>query len=177
MTAPAPSYLDLLVKRAESGSRPLRRAPLCLDPARLEELDEAREQLRTETARDAERRANGAPDRRRLNEKSPLTEARRRVEAAEASVREASLRVVMQGRTAGETQAAVEAAPEEATTEDLNRLLVLDAFLYAETLDGDRIDEIDRDKLAQLLPTLTAGEVNVLMLARNQASSGPSFPS
>ena len=75
-----------------------------------------------------------------------------------------------------------DAAPEQKAdaqarqTFQLNRALFMDAYQWAEDLDGERLTDIGRDQIEALLPTLTSGEMDALVMARNIASSAPDFP-
>ena len=185
-------YAALLAKRANANTRRLYKLPLCLDPTLYAERDAAREALREAEKEDAAQRARGTQPRVKMNDVSRLAAAKARLEAAEDAIRDASIVLVVAGRTSDETvrviksQAVIE-VPDDATPEQkadaqanqtfqLNRALFLDAYQWAEDLDGERLTDIGRDQIEALLPTLTSGEMDTLVMARNIASSAPDFP-
>lgn len=185
-------YAALLAKRATANTRRLYKLPLCLDPTLYAERDAAREALREAEAEDAAQRARGTQPRVKMNDVSRLTAAKARLGAAEDAIRDASIVLVVAGRTSDETvrvikSQAVEEVPDDAAPEQkadaqarqtfqLNRALFLDAYQWAEDLDGERLADIGRDQIEALLPTLTSGEMDTLVMARNIASSAPDFP-
>ena len=185
-------YAALLAKRATANTRRLYKLPLCLDPTLYAERDAAREALREAETQDAAQRARGTSPRVKMADVSPLAAAKARLEAAEDAIRDVSIVLVVAGRTSDETvrviksQAVIE-LPDDATPEQkadveanqrfqLNRALFMDAYQWAEDLDGERLTDIGRDQIEALLPTLTSGEMNTLVMARNIASSAPDFP-
>ena len=185
-------YAALLAKRANANTRRLYKLPLCLDPTLYAERDAAREALREAEQEDASQRARGTSPRAKMSDVSPLAAAKARLEAAEDAIRDASIVLVVAGRTSDETvrviksQAVIE-LPDDATPEQkadveadqrfqLNRALFMDAYQWAEDLDGERLSDIGRDQIEALLPTLTSGEMDTLVVARNIASSAPDFP-
>lgn len=185
-------YAALLAKRATANTRRLYKLPLCLDPTLYAERDAAREALREAEKEDAAQRARGTSPRVKMNDVSPLAAAKARLEAAEGAIRDVSIVLVVAGRAMDETvrvinsQAVIE-VPDDAPAEDkaraeadrtfqLNRALFLDAYQWAEDLDGERLADIGRDQIEALLPTLTSGEMDTLVMARNIASSAPDFP-
>lgn len=185
-------YAALLAKRATANTRRLYKLPLCLDPTLYAERDAAREALREAEAEDAAQRARGTQPRVKMNDVSRLAAAKARLGAAEDAIRDASIVLVVAGRTSDETvrvikSQAVEEVPDDAAPEQkadaqarqtfqLNRALFLDAYQWAEDLDGERLADIGRDQIEALLPTLTSGEMDTLVMARNIASSAPDFP-
>ena len=185
-------YAALLAKRANANTRRLYKLPLCLDPTLYAERDAAREALREAEKEDAAQRARGTSPRAKMADVNPLAAAKARLEAAEDAIRDVSIVLVVAGRTADETvrvvksQAVVE-VPDDATPEQkagveanqrfqLNRALFMDAYQWAEDLDGERLTDIGRDQIEALLPTLTSGEMDTLVMARNIASAAPDFP-
>lgn len=173
---PKLDYAALLMARADANARPIQSGVVCLTPARVIAHREAQAVL----AEALQMEARGEKvARRRYSATAPsaVEAARAAVEQTYADAREHSIRLYFEGRTAAETEKAMKAAGPDAEVGELNRAFLLDAYLYAEDMDGERLPEVDRDKLAALLPTLTAGEINILMLARNQASGGIDFPS
>ena len=185
-------YAALLARRATANLRRLYKLPLCLDPTLYAERDAAREALREAEAEDAAQRARGTSPRVKMNDVNPLAAAKARLEAAEDAIRDVSIVLVVEGRTSDETvrvvksQAVVE-LPDDAPAEDkaraeadntfrLNRALFLDAYQWAEELDGERITDIGRDQIEAILSTLSSGEMSTLAMARNIASSAPDFP-
>ena len=185
-------YAALLAKRANANARRLYKLPLCLDPTLYAERDAAREALREAEKEDAAQRARGTSPRAKMADVNPLAAAKARLEAAEDAIRDVSIVLVVAGRTADETvrvvksQAVVE-VPDDATLEQkadaqanqtfqLNRALFMDAYQWAEDLDGERLTDIGRDQIEALLPTLTSGEMDTLVMARNIASAAPDFP-
>ena len=185
-------YAALLAKRANANTRRLYKLPLCLDPTLYAERDAAREALREAEKEDAAQRARGTSPRAKMSDVNPLAAAKTRLEAAEDAIRDASIVLVVEGRTSDETvrvikSQPVEELPDDASTEAkaraeadntfrLNRALFLDAYQWAEDLDGERLADIGRDQIEALLPTLTSGEMDTLVMARNIASSAPDFP-
>lgn len=176
------NYLDLLQRRAKADARPLHRAPICLQPELLTDLQEAREALLQAEQTAAMRKATGTAARARLSEKDPVAAAREALDAAEAAVQDVSIVLVLEGRTSDQTLAVVKAASkevpegEEADPIHINRALIADAFKWAEDIDRNRLDDIGRDQIEALLPTLTSGEINMVVMARTVASSAPDFP-
>lgn len=176
------NYLALLQRRAKADARPLHRAPICLQPELLTDLQEAREALFKAEQQAAMRKAAGTASRARLSEKCPVTAAREALEAAETAVQDVSIVLVLEGRTSDQTLAVVKAASkdvpegEEADPIHINRALILDSFKWAEDVDRNRLDDIGRDQIEALLPTLTSGEINMVVTARTVASSAPDFP-
>ena len=185
-------YAALLAKRATANTRRLYKLPLCLDPTLYAERDAAREALREAEQEDAAQRARGTSPRAKMNDVNPLAAAKARLEAAEDAIRDVSIVFVVAGRAMDETvrvinsQAVIE-VPDDATPEQkadaqanqtfqLNRALFMDAYQWAEDLDGERLADIGRDQIEALLPTLTSGEMDTLVMARNIASSAPDFP-
>ncbi len=185
-------YAALLAKRANANTRRLYKLPLCLDPTLYAERDAAREALREAEKEDAAQRARGTSPRAKMSDVNPLAAAKARLEAAEDAIRDVSIVLVVAGRTSDETvrviksQAVIE-VPDDATPEQkaraeadqrfqLNRALFMDAYQWAEDLDGERLTDIGRDQIEALLPTLTSGEMDTLVMARNIASSAPDFP-
>ena len=185
-------YAALLAKRATANTRRLYKLPLCLDPTLYAERDAAREALREAEAQDAAQRARGTSPRVKMSDVNPLAAAKARLEAAEDAIRDVSIVLVVAGRTSDETvrviksQAVIE-LPDDATSEQkadveadqrfqLNRALFMDAYQWAEDLDGERLSDVGRDQIEALLPTLTSGEMDTLVVARNIASSAPDFP-
>ena len=185
-------YAALLATRANANTRRLYKLPLCLDPTLYAERDAAREALREAEKEDAAQRARGTSPRAKMADVNPLAAAKARLEAAEDAIRDVSIVLVVAGRTADETvrvvksQAVVE-VPDDATPEQkadaqanqtfqLNRALFMDAYQWAEDLDGERLADIGRDQIEALLPTLTSGEMDTLVMARNIASAAPDFP-
>lgn len=185
-------YAALLAKRATANTRRLYKLPLCLDPTLYAERDAAREALHEAEKADAAQRARGTSPRVKMSDVNPLAAAKARLEAAEDAIRDASIVLVVAGRAMDETvrvinsQAVIE-LPDDATPEQkadaqadrtfrLNRALFLDAYQWAEDLDGERLTDIGRDQIEALLPTLTSGEMDALVMARNIASSAPDFP-
>ena len=185
-------YAALLAKRATANTRRLYKLPLCLDPTLYAERDAAREALREAETQDAAQRARGTSPRVKMNDVNQLAAAKARLEAAEDAIRDTSIVLVVAGRTSDETvrviksQAVVE-VPDDATLEQkadaqanqtfqLNRALFMDAYQWAEDLDGERLTDIGRDQIEALLPTLTSGEMDTLVMARNIASAAPDFP-
>ena len=166
-----PSYLELLETRAASKRRPLTRVPLCLDPGRYETLQAARENLR-----DSLKAQPAAPTQSgtrrpgaRLADTDPAKDARVAVEAAEDAVREASLKLVLEGKSADEIKDA------ELAEGDKYGIILL-ALKGVEDLDGNPIPEITPDKVVQLLPTLTSGELSMIYAGITMASGAPDFP-
>lgn len=176
------NYLELLQRRAKADARPLHRAPICLQPELLTDLQEAREALLKAEQAAAMRKATGTTGRARLAEKDPVATAREALEAAETAVQDVSIMLVLEGRTSDQTLAVVKAASkdvpegEEADPIHINRALILDSFKWAEDVDRNRLDDIGRDQIEALLPTLTSGEINMVVTARTIASSAPDFP-
>ena len=185
-------YAALLAKRATANTRRLYKLPLCLDPTLYAERDAAREALHEAEKADAAQRARGTSPRAKMSDVNPLAAAKTRLEAAEDAIRDASIVLVVAGRAMDETvrvinsQAVIE-LPDDATPEQkadaqarqtfrLNRALFLDAYQWAEDLDGERLTDIGRDHIEALLPTLPSGEMDTLVMARNIASSAPDFP-
>lgn len=185
-------YAALLAKRATANTRRLYKLPLCLDPTLYAERDAAREALREAEKEDAAQRARGTSPRAKMSDVNPLAATKARLEAAEDAIRDVSIVLVVAGRTSDETirviksQAVIE-VPDDATPKQkadveadqrfqLNRALFLDAYQWAEDLDGERLADIGRDQIEALLPTLTSGEMDTLVMARNIASSAPDFP-
>ena len=185
-------YAALLAKRANANTRRLYKLPLCLDPTLYAERDAAREALREAEKEDAAQRARGTSPRAKMADVNPLAAAKTRLEAAEDAIRDVSIVLVVAGRTSDETvrviksQAVIE-VPDDATLEQkadveadqrfrLNRALFMDAYQWAEDLDGERLADIGRDQIEALLPTLTSGEINMVVTARTIASSAPDFP-
>ena len=185
-------YAALLAKRATANTRRLYKLPLCLDPTLYAERDAAREALREAEKEDAAQRARGTSPRAKMADVNPLAAAKARLEAAEDAIRDVSIVLVVAGRTSDETvrviksQAIVE-LPDDATPEQkadaeanrtfqLNRALFMDAYQWAEDLDGERLTDIGRDQIEALLPTWTSGEMDTLVMARNIASAAPDFP-
>lgn len=170
------TYLDLLTKRAESKQRPLTRVPLCLDSSRYDRLREAREALH------AAQKAAPRPDQQgrmpatKRGAADPMKAAEAAVKAAEDSVREASIMVVLEGRTADEITAGFVDTAKDASTREKQHRLILMALHHVEDLAGERIDEITREKLEGLLPVLTAGEITTLLMGITLASAAPDFP-
>ena len=186
-------YAALLARRATANTRRLYKLPLCLDPTLYAERDAAREALREAEKEDAAQRARGTSPRAKMSDVNPLAAAKTRLEAAEDAIRDVSIVLVVAGRTSDETvrviksQAVLE-LPDDATPEQkadveanqrfqLNRALFMDAYQWAEDLDGERLTDIGRDQIEALLPTLTSGEMDTLVMARNIASAAPDFPS
>ena len=186
-------YAALLAKRATANTRRLYKLPLCLDPTLYAERDAAREALHEAEKADAAQRARGTSPRVKMSDVNPLAAAKARLEAAEDAIRDVSIVLVVAGRTSDETvrvikSQAVEEVPDDAPPEQkadaqarqtfqLNRALFMDAYQWAEDLDGERLADIGRDQIEALLPTLTSGEMDTLVMARNIASSAPDFPS
>ena len=185
-------YAALLAQRANANTRRLYKLPLCLDPTLYAERDAAREALREAEKEDAAQRARGTSPRAKMADVNPLAAAKARLEAAEDAIRDVSIVLVVAGRTSDETvrvikSQAVEEVPDDATAEQkadvqarqtfqLNRALFMDAYQWAEDLDGERLADIGRDQIEALLPTLTSGEMDTLVMARNIASAAPDFP-
>lgn len=166
-----PSYLDLLTTRAQSKTRPLRRVPLCLDPARYDTLVAAKETL-AQALRDQPAPTQSGtprPSTRKLADTNPVAAARKAVEEAEDAVREASLKLVIEGKTADEIK-------DANVAEDDRYAIILLALKWVEDLDGNRLDEITPDKIVQLLPTLTSGELAMIYTGITMASQAPDFP-
>ena len=191
MTA-KPNYTDLIARRATANTRRLYKVPLCLDPSLYADRDTAREAHRDAVAQAAAAKAAGTASRTRLSDTHPVTVTKQTLEAIEQQIRDASLVLVVAGRTSDETVRVIKTVaqldvPEDAPTGDraqaeadntfaLNRALFLDAYQWAETLDGERLPEISVEQISSLLPTLSTGEMNTLVMARNLASAAPDFP-
>ena len=185
-------YAALLAKRANANTRRLYKLPLCLDPTLYAERDAAREALREAEKEDAAQRARGTSPRAKMADVNPLAAAKARLEAAEDAIRDVSIVLVVAGRAMDETvrvikSQPIEEVPDDATPEQkadaqarqtfqLNRALFMDAYQWAEDLDGERLADIGRDQIEALLPTLTSGEMDTLVMARNIARSAPDFP-
>ena len=112
------NYLELLQRRAKADTRPLHRAPICLQPELLTDLQEAREALFKAEQQAAMRKAAGTASRARLSEKDPVTAAREALEAAETAVQDVSIVLVLEGRTSDQTLAVVKAASKDAPEGD-----------------------------------------------------------
>ena len=163
------SYLELLEARTASGVRPIKRVPLCLDPARFDALAEAKEHLRVTERRTPTPQPGKASPSQKMVDTSPLTQAREAVEQAEDAVREASLILVIEGQTGDEIK-------DSKLAEGDRYGIILKALKAVEDYDGNPLPEIGPDKLVQLLPTLSSGELAVIYNAVTMATAAPDFP-
>ncbi len=165
----AATYLDLLQARVASKARKTTRVPVCLDPARLAVLDTARQQMR-EAEKNAPVQKPGAPKpTAKMASVSPVAKARKALDAAEESVREASLMFVLEGKDGDEIA-------ESNLAEGDKYGIILLCLKGVEDLEGNPIPEIGPDKVTQLLPTLSAGERALLYTGITMASAAPDFP-
>lgn len=187
-----PSYVDLIARRATSNSRRLYKVPLCLQPELYAARDAAREAHKEAFDRAATTKALGGQARVKLSETDHVTSAKRYLEEVEQQIRDVSIVLVVAGRTSDETVRVLQSVPKIDVADDapaderaqaesdntfaLNRALFMDAYQWAEDLDGERLVDVDRSQIEALLPTLSSGEMNTLVMARNIASSAPDFP-
>ena len=165
----AATYLSLLEARVTSKARKQTRVPVCLDPARLEKLDIARQALHTAKVRQPLPNPGAKAPIVKMNAKDPIAEAQKHLDEVEEFVREASLNFVMTSRSLDEMQAAGVAKDDQMGV----ILLALDGV---EDLDGHPVPEITPDRVVQLLPTLSPGERALLFNGITTASSAPDFP-
>lgn len=190
--ATKPDYLSLITKRAEGNRRRLHRVPLCLEPELFADRDSAREAHTAAVQAAAAQKALGTTKPARLTDESPVDAAKKALDAVEDQIRDVTIVLVMAGRSRDETAAVVEAMrpaelPDDATDDEkasartenvraLNAALILDAFVRAEDVDGTVLPDVTVDMIGSLIPTLSTGESEMLVMARNIASSAPDFP-
>lgn len=185
-------YADLLARRASGNKRRLHRVPLCLEPELFSAREVVQEAYRKAVADEASRKALGSAGRVKMTDVNEVDLAKRALDEADQAVRDATIVLVIEGRTTSETVRVIQEVDTIEVAEDatdaekvraqadnalpLNRALILDAYRWSETVDGERIDEITPDAIASLIPTLSTGESEMLVMARNIASSKPDFP-
>lgn len=187
-----PNYADLIARRATANARRLYKVPLCLAPALYADRDAAREAHREAMQHAAELKALGTAARTKLSGVDPVSAAKQHLADVEQQIRDVSIVLVVAGRNSDETMRVLQAVPTIAIDDNtpaderakaeasnafaLNRALFLDAYQWAEDLDGERLVDIDRGQIEALLPTLSTGEMNTIVMARNIASAAPDFP-
>ena len=165
----SPSYLDLLETRAKSKRRILRRAPICLDPEVYEQYIDAKEALHTVQKSAPAPRQGGQKPAQKLAAVDPVATAQKRVDTTGDKVREASINLVLEGKDADEIK--------DAQLAEGDRFgIILLALKGVEDMDGNPIPEIGPDKIVQLLPTLSSGELALIYTNITMASGAPDFP-
>jgi len=175
-------YLELLQKRAADDDRPVEKAPLALVPSVFTDLRAARDAVA-----EATRQQTVSESRSRKLADRPSRDAVEAAEEALAAAEDAALDVTvwlaLKGRTSAEVIAVSKQVEDLAKAEgrdvdqgEYNRALIVDALMWVEDRHGNRIDDIGKDEIGQVLSSASSGELATLTHTIHVASLAPDFP-
>ena len=165
------SYADLLALRVENDERPIIREKVCLKPRLFADLTEARDEY--DRLKAATRDSTGEQQPTRNG--GPLAAARERVEKLEAEVLATSIRVTLSA-FAGAKLAELTKATEDSLMVERWRVFVAEAFVEANTLDGEPLPQITKEKWAALVRVASSGELMTWYSHLDNLSAAPEFP-
>ena len=156
---PRPNYADLI--EAMITARPTWRHRMCLDRLLVAKVRQAHDRLE-QAIRDKEAAEDaGSAVRRKLGHVSPVDQARQALDAAKAERDASSVAFVLSPPTAEEEWLALRGAGvgDEMPAWQAYRITLTAGWQHTETLDGERLDFLDRVRYARALDALSAPEL------------------
>lgn len=156
---PRPNYADLI--DAMTSSRPTWRHQMCLDRQLVAKVRQAHDRLEQAIHDKETAEAAGGTVRRKLGHVSPVDQARQALDAAKAERDASSVVFVLSPPTAEEEWLALRAAGagDEMPAWQMWRITLTAGWRRTETVDGERLDFLDRDRYARALAALSTPEL------------------
>ena len=150
-------YVDLITARMSCDKRRTGKVPTALDPEAWDAWDAAQKDVAAARLDAAE--AQGEYLTGKAKTTAAIRAAEKAEEAARAALRDVSIYAHYRNLTAGEFAAAGASVDPEAPAAELHKVLVVEAFSHATTLDGDRIDDLTREVYADHVAQMGLGEL------------------
>ena len=151
-------YVDLITARMTGEERRTTKVPTCLSAKAQDKLVEARDALKAASLEAAVTQGKSlAGD---AKPTAAVKAAEKAVKEAEADVLAASIYACYRSLTAGEFAAAGASVDPEAPAVELHKAVIAEAFSHATTLDGERIDNVTREKYAGYVAQMNLVELS-----------------